>query len=140
MEIVFLVGRILFSLVFLANGFAHFAQRENMVGYAQAKGAPAPGITVPLGGVVLVLGGLSVAIGIFPDVGALLLFLFVLPTAFIMHAFWRVEDPQQAQVEQAQFLKNIALAGAALIVFFIYNEEQLAVPLTLLGPLFGPIG
>lgn len=36
-----------------------------------------------------------------------------------MHAFWAVDDPEQKQTEMTQFLKNVALAGGALMLFAI---------------------
>ncbi|MEZ5259823.1 MAG: hypothetical protein R2705_23945 [Ilumatobacteraceae bacterium] len=34
----------------------------------------------------------------------------------MMHRFWEETDPQTKQVEMAQFMKNIAICGAALII------------------------
>jgi uncharacterized membrane protein YphA (DoxX/SURF4 family) len=35
-----------------------------------------------------------------------------------MHRFWGLSDPQQVQMQQAHFMKNLALMGASL--FFVY--------------------
>lgn len=42
-----------------------------------------------------------------------------------MHNFWAAEDPQTRQVEMAQFMKNLALAGAAIIVFVLHQAPGL---------------
>ncbi|MFM8519569.1 MAG: hypothetical protein ACKOB2_04065 [Solirubrobacterales bacterium] len=42
MDIVFLVARILFALIFIASGFAHFAKRKEMAEYAAAMGPRPP--------------------------------------------------------------------------------------------------
>jgi len=89
MDIIFLLGRILFAALFIGSGVGHLAQSEDTKAYAKASGAPSPETTVPLTGVTLIVGGLSVLFGVFADAGALLLFLFLIPTAFIMHAFWK---------------------------------------------------
>jgi len=136
MDIVFLVARILFVLIFISSGFAHFAQGKQMREYAAAVGAPAPGIGVPLSGLMILLGGLMVLLGIWGDLGALLLFIFVLPVALVMHAFWKQTDPQMAQTEQVMFLKNIGLAGGALAFFWLFVEYGDELPLTITGPLF----
>ncbi len=47
-----------------------------------------------------------------------LIFLFLVPTAFIMHPFWKESEALAKQNEMAHFMKDIALAGAAL--FFAY--------------------
>jgi putative oxidoreductase len=41
-----------------------------------------------------------------------------------MHAFWKVTDPQMRQMEQIQFSKDLALAGAALVMFYAWNQLQ----------------
>ena len=132
MDIIFLLGRVLFVLLFLGSGIAgHFIEGKATTEYARASGAPSPEVMVPLTGVMLILGGLSVLFGIFADAGALILFAFLVPTAFLMHAFWKVEDPQAQQIEMAQFMKNISLSGACLVIFWLYAEgEDLPVSLT----------
>ena len=59
-----------------------------------------------------------------------------MPTAFIMHGFWAETDPGAKSMEQTQFLKDLALAGAALVMFaaFAYLGDDLG--LVLVGPLF----
>jgi uncharacterized membrane protein YphA (DoxX/SURF4 family) len=137
MDVVFLIGRILFAAIFVVSGLTgHIAQREQAVPYVRAKGGPAPELMVPLSGVVIVLGGLSVALGIWADLGALLLVAFVLSVAPIMHAFWKESDPQMQQLQMAEFMKNIGLAGAGLIVFYAYNQLGDDAGLSITGPLF----
>jgi len=137
MDIVFLIGRVLFALIFIGSGIGHLAKQADSVAYAKASNAPAPELMVPLTGVMLLLGGLSVAFGVWADVGALLILAFLIPTAFIMHAFWKETDPQAAQGQRAHFMKNIALAGGALIIFYFYNQVQGGAPLSFTDPLFG---
>jgi hypothetical protein len=36
-----------------------------------------------------------------------------------MHNFWTISDEQAKQAEMTSFMKNIALAGAALIIFVL---------------------
>jgi putative oxidoreductase len=118
MDILVLVGRILFSVVFLMSAIGHFKQREAMVPYARSQGAPAPELMVPLTGVMLLLGGLSVLLGFYARAGAWLLVVFLIPTSFFMHRFRGVQDKMQAQNQQAHFMKNMGLAGAALMITY----------------------
>lgn len=136
MDIVFLAARVLFAVIFIASGIGHFAKRKEMAEYAAAMGAPAPGAGVLVTGVMLLAGGLMVLLGIWGDLGALLLVAFLLPTSFIMHAFWKHEDPQMAQAEQISFLKNISLSGGALAFFWLFVEYGSDLPITITGPLF----
>lgn len=112
------VARLLLSAVFILSGLNHFTQRQGLVAYARSGNAPAPEVMVPLTGLMLLLGGLSVLLGYQVQWGAWLLVLFLIPTAFIMHRFWGLDDPMTASNQMAHFLKNLALAGAALLVAY----------------------
>jgi len=118
MEFVLLLGRILFPLIFINSGVSHFTKRQGMVQHSASMGAPSPSLFVPLTGAMILLGGLSVLLGIYAQVGALLICVFLVPTAFIMHRFWGLQDLMMAANQQAHFLKNIAVAGAALIIIY----------------------
>jgi uncharacterized membrane protein YphA (DoxX/SURF4 family) len=113
-----LAGRLLFSLVFIMSGLGHLTQTNAMAGYAASKGVPAAKAATIVTGVMIVAGGLLVALGWHRFIGAGLLVIFVLPTAFVMHAFWRETDPMTRAGERAHFLKDLALAGAALLVAY----------------------
>jgi len=113
--ILLLLGRILFGGVIAFTGLNHFMQTDQMAGYAQHKGLPAPKVGVLASGVVLVLGGLSVVAGVFPVLGSLVVAVFLVVAALIFHYFWAVPEDQQ-QTEMTQFLKNVALAGGALVI------------------------
>ncbi len=140
MDVVFLVGRVLFALLFVSSGFmAHLGEggkqgRE----YARSLGAPAPDLLVPLSGIVIIAGGLMIALGLWADLGALLVIGFLAGITPILHAFWKVDDPQMQQIQSAMFFKNVALLGAALIIFYVYNQGQ-DLDLSITDALFGRI-
>jgi len=119
MDIVLIVGRILFALIFINSGFAHFAKREAMTGYAQFKKVPAAKLAVPLTGLMILLGGLSIVLGIWMDLGALPLAIFLVFSAFMMHNFWTMDDATQKMNETVAFFKNLSMAGAALIILAV---------------------
>ncbi len=137
MDVVILIGRILFAALFLNSAVGHFLQTDAMAGYAGAKGVPSPRLATLAGGVLLGLGGLSVLLGVWADLGALLLVVFLVPTAVLMHAFWKETDPQGRQMEMVQFMKDIALAGAALMILGLVSNAGSDLGLVLTGPLFG---
>ena len=113
-----LLGRIVFGGFFIMSGINHFTNAGMMSGYASSKGVPAAYLSVFGTGVMLVLGGLSVLLGLFPILGLLLLILFLVPTSLLMHNFWTIEDPQARAADQINFLKNLALTGAALALMY----------------------
>ncbi len=123
MEFVLLIGRILFALVFVSSGvFFHLLGGPGAAAYAQSKGVPMARLAVPASGVLIIVGALMIAFGVWADLGALFLVAFLLPTALIMHSFWREEDPQAKLMEQVQFNKDISLLGASLIIFVFYAK------------------
>jgi putative oxidoreductase len=136
MDVVVLIGRIMFAFLFLTSGYAHFASRKMMAPYAAAKGVPAPMAAVLAGGVLLLAGSVGVLLGIWADLGALLLVVFLVPTAILMHGFWKETDPQARQNELVQFSKDTALAGAALMLFAFFSYTGDGLGLTVTGPLF----
>lgn len=117
MDIVFLIGRIIFGGFFIYNGLNHLIlQREGVTQYASYKGVPAPELSVVVTGLMILAGGLSVLVGYQVIIGAWLLVVFLVPTAIIMHNFWMESDPMAKANQMVHFSKNIALAGAALII------------------------
>ncbi|WP_199433034.1 DoxX family membrane protein [Qaidamihabitans albus] len=136
MSVLVLIGRILFVAIFLASALGHLTQTRAMAGYAESKGVPFAKVLVPGTGVLLGVGGLMVLLGVWADLGALLLLVFLVPTALMMHPFWKEQDQQARQNEMIQFNKDISLGGAALTLFafFAYVED---LGLTITGPLFG---
>ena len=68
--VAFLAGRVLFGGVFAFMGLNHSAGTDEMTGYAEMKGVPAPGLSVYASGALLLVGGASGALGVAPVVGA----------------------------------------------------------------------
>jgi putative oxidoreductase len=126
MDIVLLVGRILFGGFFIMSGLNHFQNVGMMSGYAGSKNVPFPRLAVIGSGVMLVAGGASVLLGIVPVVGLIVLVLFLLSTLATMHDFWNLKDPQQRAAEQVNFLKNVALIGASLALVYGASDWALA--------------
>jgi putative oxidoreductase len=118
MELVILIGRVLFSLLFLSSGINHLTQRVGMTAYAKGAGVPMPDVAVTATGLMILAGGLSVLLGFYPRLGAWLLVAFLIPVAFTLHKFWGLPDPAQAANQRAHFMKNMSLAGAAMMIAY----------------------
>jgi uncharacterized membrane protein YphA (DoxX/SURF4 family) len=114
---ILVIGRILFAFIFVTSGIAHFAKLEAMTGYAQYKKLPAAKLGVMISGLFFLLGGIYIAAGFWVDLGALLLAITLILAAVIFHNFWKETDPTAKQNEMIAFNKDIALAGASLILF-----------------------
>lgn len=116
MDILLLVGRLLFAYIFLHGAYGHFKNFAMITGVTKSKGVPFPRLAVIATSLMIIVGGLSVLFGYHGKIGAMLLVGFLVPTAFIMHNFWTLKDPMARAMDQVHFLKDIALAGAALIL------------------------
>lgn len=136
MEGVVLVGRILFALIFVSSGvMAHFVGRSETAAYARSRGVPVPEVAVLLSGVWIIAAGLSVAIGVWADLGALMISAFTLSAALLIHHFWTDPPEQQQQQEMTQFMKDLALAGGGLIFFGFFAATD-GIGLMVTSPLF----
>lgn len=126
MELLLLIGRLVFGGFFIMSGINHFTNLGMMSGYAGSKNVPAPQLAVQVSGAMLLVGGLSVILGLWPILGLWILILFLAPTSVIMHNFWTISDAQQRMAEQVNFLKNVALIGAALALMYGATDWPLA--------------
>ena len=117
MDIVLVISRVLFALMLVNGGLAHFRQLDAMTGYAQFKKVPAARLAVQLSGLVLFLGGLSIILGVWADLGSIAITAVLLAMALKMHDFWTQTDPQAKQTETIGFFKNVSMAGGALYMF-----------------------
>lgn len=100
-------------------GINHFVRKEMLIGYAQSRGLPSPKAGVVISGIMLFLGGLGVLLGAYIGWAVLILVVFLIAVSFGIHHFWNDSDPQQKMTEMTHFMKNMALAGAALMMLMI---------------------
>jgi putative oxidoreductase len=119
MDLLFLLGRVLFGGLFFYNGLNHFLHYEATRGYTAYKGVPLPAAATIVSGVWLFASGASIIAGFRPEVGLCLAVAFLLVATLKMHAFWTATDPAHRMEEWVNFQKNVALAGAALMMLAI---------------------
>ena len=133
MDIIVLIARILFAAIFIASGIGHLTQTDAMAGYAKSVGVPAAKLSVIVSGVLMLVGAVSIILGVWGDLGSLMILVAVAPIAFLMHKYWNAEGETRMN-EQVQFNKTLSLAGGALALFALF----VLVPelgLTVTGPL-----
>jgi uncharacterized membrane protein YphA (DoxX/SURF4 family) len=114
--------------VFSAIG--HVTQSAAMAQYADFKGAPGGRTGVIVSGVAMGVGAIMVLLGLFGDLGALLIAATLIPISIFMHAYWKEEDAQAKQGDQVQFNKNPALIGGALALFPLFALKGSGLTLT----------
>lgn len=81
------------------------------------QGVPIASLTVPLSGVIALMGGLSILFDYKAKIGADLIVLFLVPVTLMMHNFWAVYDPGLRVMQLGHFMKNLALIGAAILIY-----------------------
>ena len=109
------VGRVMFSAIFIMSGLGHLTHLQAMSGYAASKRVPAPSVFVVITGIMILVGGALILVNWHPVWGCALAVAFLVPVAVIMHDFWNMTDPMQRAGERAQFMKNISMAGGAIL-------------------------
>ncbi len=102
-----LAARICLALVFLNAGVNHLKGFSEFVPVIASKGLPLPAVLAVGAIACLLLGSLSLILGLKTKIGALLLVLFLIPTTLAFHPF---------TTDLGNFLKNLALIGGLLMV------------------------
>ena len=128
-DYILLLSRAILGFYFLFNAFNHFRNLNSLAGWVQSKNVPAPKLMVLLTGLLLLIGGLSILLGAYIQIGILALTLFFLPVTFVMHDFWREQDPQMKIIQMINFMKNLALWAAILTLLFIPQPWPLSLSL-----------
>jgi len=118
-DVLFLIGRIIVAIFYLDNARNHFLNLSAVAGYAGSKNVPMPTLAVTVSGLLLLGGALSFLLGFLPDLGVAMIVLFFLPVTFMMHDFWRIDDPQMKAMQRINFMKNMGLMGSALMFLAI---------------------
>ena len=113
-----LAGRVMFAMLFIMMGMMHLAKLNDFAGQAATRGVPAAKPMTVITGLMILYGGVMVLLGWHRFIGAGLIALFLVPNAFLMHAFWKETDAAAQQNEMAHFVKDLALAGAAILIAF----------------------
>lgn len=116
MNVIVLLGRFFYSAIFITSALAHFTKPA--IEYGTSQGVPMASFLVPLSGVIAIVGGLSILLGYKARLGAWLIVIFLIPVTLMMHKFWGVDDPVWVSMQQAMFMKNLSMLGAAFLIAY----------------------
>jgi putative oxidoreductase len=117
-DIFLLLGRICIGGMFLWAAYEKVRYWNTTVSYMKAKKIPQLNMVLPVYVAVQILGGLSIFLGWYTQVGTLLLLVAAVPAVLKLHAFWELTGPE-AKVEQVIFMKEVGLIGALLILLAV---------------------
>jgi putative oxidoreductase len=84
-----------------------------MMGKEQVPLAP---VLLVLALAVMILGGLSLVLGLHARHGALLLFALTMIASLLMHSFWKLPAGPAHDAGYEIFARNVAIAGALLMI------------------------
>lgn len=118
MEIVLLLGRAVFGLYFVNAAIQNLINLERVAASAGARGVPKAKLCLVTTAPLMIASGLSILLGFYAWIGAILLIVFLIPASLLRHRFWSVSDPREAVGDQRHFEKNMALIGACLLIWY----------------------
>jgi len=136
MNILFILGRVAFVLIFIVSGIEKLVDIPGTAALIDPR-VDVPEVVAPyisqletatgmematmlaiLTGVVELVGGLMVATGIGLRVACVLLILFTIATIYYFHPFWAMTGPERAG-NMVHALKNLSLIGGLLMLFVL---------------------
>lgn len=110
------LGRIMLAAIFLLSAVGN--KIPNFMDTADSmavEGVPLAPVMLAGAIVFLIVGSLSIILGYKIRAGATLLLIFLITATYFFHDFWTF-DGTEARMQQIQFMKNIALMGAMLMI------------------------
>lgn len=110
-----LAARLLICPIFILSGVMKALAPEQTAAQMESRGMFWVPFFLWAAVAVEVVGGLSLLLGLRARLGALLLFLFLIPVTLTFHNFWTY-PPEQQRMQMTLFLHNLTLMGGLLLV------------------------
>jgi len=111
-----LIGRIMLALIFVASGFNKIGGFAGTAAALAGKGLPLPEVLVVATIALELAGSLAIIAGWKTRWGAAALLLFTVLATVMFHNFWAAA-PDQMQMQQTHFMKNLAIMGGLLVLW-----------------------
>ncbi len=110
-----LAARVLISQIFLLSGVMKVLDWQGTEAQMAERGMFWIPFFLAAAMAVELVGGLSLLLGYQARLGALLLFLYLIPVTLTFHNWWTY-PPEQQKVQMLFFLHNLTLLGGLLLV------------------------
>jgi putative oxidoreductase len=123
-----LAARILISQIFILSGFMKIMDPAGTAAQMESRGMFWIPFFLWTATGVEIVGGLCVLLGVKARLGALALFLFLIPVTLTFHNFWTYPDPKEYQQNMILFMHNLTLMGGLLLVM-TYGSGPLSIDL-----------
>lgn len=115
-SLLMLLGRVCIGIVFLWSAGEKLFNWNGTKEYMRGKYIPHISLLLPAAIFLQLAGGLSILLGFYARVGALLLIVFIIPSALKMHNFWTLLDGPDRITEKTHFMKDMAILGGLLFL------------------------
>jgi putative oxidoreductase len=136
MDALFLVSRILFVAVFVIVPTQVISSSSKIAMAPPLRRVPLPRVSVVGASVVAIAAAALMILGLWPDLGSLLIAAYLVPVSLVMHPFWTYDDAGQRKSHRESLLLNVSILGGSLLLFWALNQSQ-HVPLAVVStPLF----
>lgn len=113
------LGRLMIATIFLLSAVGNKIPRfADVAKTMEHEGVPEPNVLLAGAIAFLVLGSLSIILGLRARTGAFLLLVFLAAATYYFHDFWKA-PPEMQQQEMINFMKNLSLMGT--MVFLMAN-------------------
>jgi uncharacterized membrane protein YphA (DoxX/SURF4 family) len=117
-DVVFIIGRLIFGGYWVLNGLNHFINMKILADLVRQKSVPFPvELSVAVTGLMMLLGGLTIILGVYTYIGMALIILFLLSAMIFVHRFWEMSDPMARMMEMVLFMRNAAYIGVLLMLY-----------------------
>jgi uncharacterized membrane protein len=116
------LGRWIFPLPFAIFGLLHMMNGQTMAGMVPSY-LPMSVFWVYLTGLGMIAAAVSMYIGKYDKLGAALLAIFLLLVVFMIHVPGTM-DPAKSQMAMPMLLKDLGLAGAAMMYAANYAKDR----------------
>ncbi|MGD0865894.1 MAG: DoxX family protein [Rhizomicrobium sp.] len=111
-----LIGRLAIAWLFLGEAWSMINSWDGTVTLLQMRHLPAAPLLLVIALAVMILGGVSIALGYHARHGALLLFGFTVIVSVTMHDYWKLNDEAARLADSEIFIRNMAIAGGLLLL------------------------
>jgi uncharacterized membrane protein YphA (DoxX/SURF4 family) len=119
-SVILFLGRIFFVAMFAVAAHGNIVNHQRYVTLAVGK-LPLPYVAGWPVGAWQMVAILLVVLGIWPDVGAVMMAAFLIPTTLLFHPYWTVADPAERRTQRGSFYRNVTLLGATLGLFALFT-------------------
>jgi putative oxidoreductase len=111
-----LAARILISQIFILSGAMKVMDPASTAAQMEGRGMFWIPFFLWSAAAVELGGGLSLLVGYKARLGALALFLFLIPVTLTFHNFWTYPDPKEQQQNMILFMHNLTLMGGLILL------------------------